>query len=321
MPTAQRARDRRSGSGYAAASWPALGTYAHLVIADRKQLKTARAKAERVLDAVDRACSRFRPDSDLIRANRSAGWWVKVSPLLVGALEAAMDAAALTNGLVDPTLGASLTAVGYDRDLRLIQGSDLPAVSPLPAIPGAWQAIELDPEGGVRVPAGVELDLGATGKAFAADLVAKRVAAATGSGVIVSLGGDVAIGQGADGVTHPWLVAVAERPDEVSSGDGEMVILEAGGLATSSTAHRRWKRGGRTVHHLIDPRTGRPVDPVWRTASVAAASCVAANTASTAAIVLGRGAEQWLRQHDLASRLVSAEGQVMRIAGWPEVEG
>ena len=142
--------------------------------------------------------------------------------------------------------------------------------------------------------------------------------------MIISLGGDVAVGTptGSSGVTipgHLWQVAVAERPEDAESG-AEVVVLDEGGLATSSTLARRWQQDGVAMHHLLDPRTGRPVEPTWRTVSVCAGSCVDANAASTAAIVLGSRAPAWLWQADLAARLVAADGEVFRIAGWPEAD-
>ena len=288
-----------------------------------------------MLAAVDLACSRFRPDSDLVRANRAAGTWVRVHPLLVAALGAALAAAQDTDGLVDPTLGGALEELGYDRDFAELRhaGSDAPATGPaaVPVVlPGvdtrvaraqAWREVGLDPEGAVRVPEGAVLDLGAVGKAFAADLVASSVARSAGADCVVSLGGDVAVGATPRSPGHPWQVAVAEAPGEAPA---QLVVLDHGGMATSTTTHRRWVRrtpeGSETVHHLLDPRTGRPVQPVWRTASVAAASCVAANTATTAALVLGADAPGWLAGRDLPARLVAADGAVHVVGTWPQDE-
>jgi thiamine biosynthesis lipoprotein len=97
-----------------------------------------------------------------------------------------------------------------------------------------------------------------------------------------------------------------------------VVTLADGGLATSSIRARRWSRGGMELHHLLDPRTGLPPTPLWRTVSVAAASCVEANTVSTAAVV--RGARVWplLRATGLPARLVDLDGRVLTAGGWPE---
>jgi FAD:protein FMN transferase len=267
---------------YAATRWQALGSYVSLVVADADRLATAQAACEQLLDEIDRACSRFRDDSDLVRANHGAGRWVRVSALLIQALTEAVRVAEATDGLVDPTLGSHLVALGYDRDLAQVQALDsvqprvpgsgfgtgtLPAGTPV--APDGWRRIDIDPEhAAVRVPAGVALDLGATGKAFAADLIAATVPELTGTSLIISLGGDVAIGtldsDIAAGVSHPWRVSVAERPQDAEGEQAQPVVLQSGGLATSSTLARRWRLAGASVHHLLDPRTGLPVDPVWR---------------------------------------------------------
>ena len=304
----------RSDPTYAAQRWAALGTYVDLVVADADRLASARTACERLLARIDLALSRFRADSDLTAANRAAGSWVRADPLLIRATAAAVRVAEATDGLVDPTLGRHLVALGYDRDLDEVRRSPSAAV-PLPSVvPQAWRGIDLDPDGALRVPEGVTLDLGATGKAFAADLIAATVPAEIGTSLIISLGGDVAVGT-ADEPPHEWQIAVAERPED---GDPETVVLEGGGLATSSVLARQWQRDGTTVHHLLDPRTGRPVAPTWRTVSVCADTCLDANAASTAAIVLGERAPAWLWGRDLAARLVSTDGTVLRIAGWPE---
>lgn len=306
---------------YAAAQWSALGTYVQLVVAGPDRLEAARGEATRLIAAVDAAYSRFRPDSDLVRANREAGHWVPAHPLLVAALTAALAAADDTDGLVDPTLGRSLEALGYDRDFaELTPAGPGPATAgpahvPPPVLPQAWRDVEVDPGGRVRVPAGVALDLGAVGKAFAADLVAGSVARNVGADCVISLGGDVAVGSTATSPGHPWQVAVAEGPGDDPA---QVVVLDRGGMATSTTTHRRWRQGAAIVHHLLDPRTGRPVERSWRTVSVAAASCVTANTASTASLVLGAAAPAWLADRGLPARLVAQDGAVTVLGGWPE---
>jgi thiamine biosynthesis lipoprotein len=319
-----------AGPRYAADRWTALGTYVSLVVADADKLAATRAACEQILAAIDVACSRFRGDSDLVRANRNAGHWVQVDPLLVQAMTAAVRVAHSTDGLVDPTLGGHLVALGYDRDLDEIhrsEASSRPGTRPTPVhppvVPDSWRRIGIDPDGGLRVPVGISLDLGATGKAFAADLIAATVPDQVGTALIISLGGDVAVGTPTDSGSagtpgHRWQIAVAERPEDAATAEAELVVLDEGGLATSSTLAQHWNQDGVAMHHLLDPRTGLPVEPVWRTVSVCAGSCLDANAASTAAIVLGKRAPAWLWQADLAARLVASDGEVYRIAGWPE---
>jgi thiamine biosynthesis lipoprotein len=139
-----------------------------------------------------------------------------------------------------------------------------------------------------------------------------------GCGVLVSLGGDTAVAGEAPG--DGWRIRVQDRtalPGEPAVGPSQVVTIRDGGLATSSTAARRWRRGGDVLHHILDPRTGRPAAPVWRTVSVAAATCADANTAATAAVIRGRQALPWLTSLRLPARLVALDGAVHTLAGWP----
>lgn len=325
------------------ARWQALGTGVELAVTRPDLLDDAVGRARVVLDRIDRACSRFRPDSDLVRANAAAGRWTRVDRLLVDAVAAAVRAAELTGGLVDPTLGRPLAAIGYDRDLDDVRAGRVdPAsvrLSPAPPRPGAWRRIGLDPDGGVCVPEGTALDLGATGKGFAADLVAGELALQLGCGVVISLGGDVAVaggppsggqasgnspsgnlpsGERADGGVAPgggqgWPVEVGDP----AVGARQTVLLRDGGLATSSTRRRVWRHGGLLVHHLLDPATGMPVPLIWDEVTVRARSCVDANAASTAAMVLGEAAPVWLERDGLPGRLVGHGGGIVLTSGWP----
>lgn len=303
-------------AAYGTADWRALGTYVQLIVAGGDRLEAARTIAVELLDDVDRTCSRFRDDSDLSRANRNTGAWTQVDPLLAAAVAAAVEAARQTDGMVDPTLGRSLVAIGYDRDIAAVRNGTGPTAIPVPALPGAWTQIEIDPGGGLLVPDGVALDLGATGKAFAADLVAAAIADRTGTPCVISVGGDVAIGT-AEGGPDTWRIAISELPGAEPEA---MVRLGGGGFATSTTLARRWTRGGQVVHHLLDPTTGRPVTRSWRTASVAAASCLAANTASTAAILFGAKAPAWLERFGVTARLVDVDGDLTYVGDWLEEE-
>jgi thiamine biosynthesis lipoprotein len=293
------------------AQWAALGTTARLQVTEPLALAPALAAVVAELAAIDAACSRFRDDSELSRLNHGEAGSTAVGPLLLEAITVALRAAALTDGSVDPTIGEAVVLAGYDRDFAALA----PTTAPLRAVrvPG-WRAVTVDPRGGrVRLPAGVRLDLGATAKALAADRAAAAATrAAGGAGVLVSLGGDIAIGgpAPADG----WVVRVAEDHRAGPETPGQTITLRSGGLATSSTTVRRWGRG---AHHIIDPATGLPAETRWRTVSVAAGSCVDANIASTAAIVRGASAASWLAAQSMPARLVGRDGAVLEVAGWP----
>jgi thiamine biosynthesis lipoprotein len=298
-----------------AASWSALGTSAAVVVLDPDALGAARRAVEAEIAAIDAACSRFREDSELSRVNRARGRPTRVSALFVEALEVALRAAALTGGLVDPTVGGALALAGYDRDFTAVRGSRLRRVTGS-RVAGA-RVVELDrATRTVRVPDGVGLDLGATAKALAADRAAARVVTSgAAAGVLVNLGGDIATA----GAAPPggWAVRVADSHRAVPAEGAQDLTMSSGGLSTSSTTVRRWRRRGGAAHHIIDPRTGTPAIEHWRTVSVAAATCVDANIASTAAIILGADASSWLADAGLPARLVTVAGEVERIGGWP----
>jgi thiamine biosynthesis lipoprotein len=324
----------RAGAGACAqatplarADWEALGTSVVLLVDDPNALAPARAIVERELRTIDRVCSRFRPDSDLQRANAGAGLFVGVDPLLIEAVEVALRAATLTDGDVDPTVGNALILAGYDRDWSLLERPSLADgfgdVTP-PAItaritPG-WRAIELDHErAAIRVPTGVRLDLGATAKAWVADRAAAAAHAATGAGNLIGLGGDIATAGAAprDG----WRIYVTDDHRHVPGEQGQTISIRSGAIATSSTTARRWRHEGRTRHHIIDPATGAPAATSWRTVSVAAETCLDANIASTAALIRAEKAPAWLGQLGLPARLVGDDGAVRLVGDWPAEEG
>jgi FAD:protein FMN transferase len=311
----------------ASAGWEALGTSVVLLVDDPDALATARAIVAQELRAIDRACSRFRPDSDLQRVNAGAGRFVSVDPLLIEAVQVALRAAVLTDGDVDPTLGNALILAGYDRDWSLLErpaDESESKYAPRPAItarvtPG-WQAIELDRErSAIRVPTGVRLDLGATAKAWVADRAAAAVHGATGADSLIGLGGDIATAGAAP--EGGWRVYVTDDHRRVPGEQGQTISIRSGGIATSSTTARRWRHEGRTQHHIIDPATGAPVAPSWRTVSVAAETCLDANIASTAALIRADTAPAWLKQLGLPARLVGNDGAVRLVGDWPAEEG
>jgi thiamine biosynthesis lipoprotein len=298
------------------ATWTRFGTTAVLLVTDQAAEDRARAIADAELAAVDLACSRFRPDSELSRLNASHGAVTHVSELFARLIAEALRAAELTDGDVDPTCGQALVAAGYDRDFGELKGGG--PVSPRSAspVPG-WRSVTLDEAAGTaQLAHGAQLDLGSTAKAWSADRCADLIAAELGVGVLVSLGGDIAVAGPPPG--DGWQV-MATDDHSASPGDahGQTVTICSGGLATSSTAVRAWEAGGKRMHHIIDPRTGEPVASMWRTVSVAAATCADANIASTAAIIRSDAAPAWLTELNLPARLVAHDGTVTTTAGWP----
>jgi thiamine biosynthesis lipoprotein len=302
----------------AAARIRALGTGAVICVTDPAALPEARRELVRRLRQVDLLASRFRPDSELTALNRRAGEPVPVSRPLFDAVGLAVDVARRTGGLVDPTVGRALRLAGYDRTFVAVRARDGSVVAVSHRSPG-WGSVQLDPDHlEICVPRGVELDLGATAKAAAADAVAEAAHELTGSGILVSLGGDVAVA--GPPPVGGWPIRLADRHDEPLDSEGPVVAVHGGGLATSGIAARRWRVSGGERHHIIDPRTGGSAVTPWRTVTVTGATCVDANAASTAAVILGADALAWLGLRGLSARLVRADGSVEFAGDWPRTE-
>src|SRR5882762_11844797 len=184
---------RMSATVFGIADDHALGGSLRLVVTNPNHLRAAKSAVDQVVGAIDHAASRFREDSELSRLNASPEQDIKVSPLLAQAIAAALRGAELTAGAVDPTIGSAIRLAGYDADFAQVpaDGAEIRLIAH--RIPG-WRAIQFAPMSRmVRLPRGVEIDLGATAKALASDLAAAAASkAAGGAGVLMSLGGDIA---------------------------------------------------------------------------------------------------------------------------------
>ena len=272
-----------------------------------------------MLDEVDRAYSRFRPDAELTTVNAQAGRTISVSPLLARAIEGSLEAARSTGGAVDPTVGRAMRRIGYDADFDLLRRG--PAARA--AGRGRSRLVRRRVRRGrrtVRVPIGVELDLGSTGKGLAADLAADAALAAAGpgAGVLVSLGGDIATaGRPPDG---GWRILIADDSATSPDGDGELIAIEHGAVATSSTTVRRWRSASRrhgashrrpanrpVGRHAVAHRLGRRRDRGARQRRVDRGDRHGRRGAGLVAAPAG-----------LPARLVANDGAITRLGGWPE---
>ena len=248
---------------------------------------------ERLFETLEAALSRFRPESDLERLNRSPAKALIVSPVLATALDDALRAAAATDGMCDPTIADALVSAGYDRTFSEIA----PGPYGLPVPAGRWREIALS---GLllRRPPGLRLDLNGVVKGRAVD---DALALLEGPG-FVSAGGDLA--------TRGELV--------VALPGGDTVSLRRGALATSGISTRSWERGdGGRAHHLIDPSSGAPAETPWECVTVCAGSCLAADVAAKTAFLLGDGGPAWIERRGLQARFLTPDGSVVRAGGWP----
>ena len=310
------ASEARPEGELATRSMRAIGTTAVVVVTAPDLADRALSILAADLALLDEACSRFRPDSELRRLQRAShGRPIEASPLLFEALEVACVIAVQTAGLVDPTIGSALVELGYDRDFDQLAGATMSAPHRPEPAPGWWQ-IRLDPTARtVSVPAGVQIDLGATAKAFAADRAVLRIAKELGCGVLVNLGGDVAVA--GETATGGWPIGVAPECRTPLELVDQVVMIASGGLASSGTTARTWRRRNRQVHHIIDPWTGDAAPAVWSLVSATAASCVEANAWTTAAVVWGEDAVGHLAAAGVPARLVDAAGNVVHVGEWP----
>ena len=289
--------------------WSLWSTTARLVVTKPRLLAVARELCDGILSDIDRATNRFDPTSELSRL-RGDGAPTEISPLLAELVREARVAAERTGGAVDPTVGTALDALGYDRDIELLRHDGAPPLARVTRVPG-WRRIHLLRDR-LFLPPGTQLDLGATATASAADRCARAVHRTLGTGVLVSLGGELAI---AGPTPHGgWQVHVKGDPDDLAT---SLTLGRDSALATSNTRLRRWTQDGVPRHHLIDPVTAQPVPPCWRTVSVVARTCLDANTAATAAIVKREAALPWLARLGFTARLVADDGRVHHTGGWP----
>jgi len=273
----------------------AMGTDCHV------QLVDAPAGTVDVVEALVRAdedrWSRFRPTSELSQLN--AGATTEVGDETAELLALALAWRARTGGRFDPLLGAHLRAAGYDRSFDLLDHPRAAAAPPAPPLPPVLDGRT------VRVPAGVEVDLGGIAKGHAADRAVAAALAAGAAGACVNLGGDLRCA-GDSPAGDGWWCALDHGTGADAS--GLSVGLAHGAIATSTTTRRRWTTAdGAEHHHLLDPFTGRPGTPVWHTATVVAATAAAAEVlakvvllappAEAAEVLAGEGAVALATDH------------------------
>jgi thiamine biosynthesis lipoprotein len=294
----------------ASRTWTAWSCTVRLTVEDPAVLGAACGALKALMDRVDKAASRFRPDSELSVVNTRAGRMVPASRLLVDLVDVSLVAASISGGAVDPTVGAAVVAAGYDQDIETVRRR-LPQAAGVTAPAVGWKHVQLNRKlAMVGVPKGGALDLGATAKAWTADRAALVLSKRHGCAVLVEIGGDL---RAAGSPAEPWVIKVAEREGDA----GVPVTLSHGGLTTSTRTARSWPTSTGQAHHVIDPRTGEPANGPWRTASVWAPTAVRANTFSTAIVATGEAALGRLTLAGHPARLVADDGEITELAGWP----
>jgi thiamine biosynthesis lipoprotein len=294
-------------------SFPTMGTVVRVVRDRDGGVDVASVFAE-----VDRRLSRFDPRSDLSRLNADPRASVPAAPLLRAAVAAALRAASLSGGLVDPTLLAALRRAGYSDSRARVKpaslsralGSAPPRRPARPDRVARWRAVEVDDRAGVirRVP-GLELDLGGSVKGWAADFVAARLG--RHGRCAVDCGGDLRVqaGRGA-----PWEVRVRHP---LTGATAHTLLVRSGGVATSGIDARLWERDGEFAHHLLDPATGRPAWTGLIAATALAPTALDAEALAKAALLSGPVAGQRLLRACHGGVLIHDDGEVEAVDALP----
>lgn len=292
--------------------FPVMGSDGHLVVvgpdADRADLLVDRGVDR--LARLEARWSRFLPDSELSQLNRATGHPLLVSADTLVLVDALRKGWELTGGRFDPTVHDAMCDLGYTTSWP-----DLAATVRLPgrhAVPGCG-GLEVQPESGlVRLPRGVRLDPGGLGKGLAADLVAGELMEAGAHGVLVNVGGDLRV-MGTAPAGDAWTIGI----DGPVPGSGRIASVELadGGVATSTSARRRWRSAdGTELHHLLDPVTARPADRPWCQVTAVSATAWWAEVLAIVAFLDGD-----LGDDDSAAALVvGADGSLGQLGrpGW-----
>ncbi|GAB4575157.1 MAG: FAD:protein FMN transferase [Anaerolineae bacterium] len=298
----------------------AMGCWFHVWLATGEDGGALLRQVPGWVEAWENSFSRFRPESELSRLNASAGQWVTVSPDLLDVVLVALDVAQFTDGLVTPLVLPALMAAGYDRSferLQARQSADLPRFAL--SVPD-WQSVEVDVScAGVYLPPATRIDLGGVAKGWTAEAIADRLEAF--GPCLVDAGGDI-VARGCPPGQEGWPVIVADPwgapPDaplpEETVGLLTLCVRDRA-VATSGIDYRRWWRGGRMQHHLIDPRTGAPAETDLLSATVIARDADRAEGCAKALMILGSEAGlDWFLQNDLpdsAALVVRQDGAVL----------
>lgn len=280
-----------------------MGSDAHVVAVGARPEVLDAAAAE--LRRFEGLWSRFDPGSEISRLGRLGGPAI-VSQETARLIEAAANAWHKTQGRFDPTVGAAMVASGYDASFETLESDgDVPArVECVPGCAGIWAAPAC---GLVFVPVGVRLDVGGIAKGFAADLVAEQIMSAGARGACVNVGGDLRV-IGDSGDDRGWVIAIEFQ----DTGEVARVELHDGGVATSSTKRRRWRRAGRDLHHVLDPRTGAPTEGDITDAAVVASSAASAEVWAKAILVGGDASHAQTFAGDIALAVIAAGGGEVR---------
>jgi FAD:protein FMN transferase len=276
---------------------------------DSKSLEQGFAEARRFIDGKEAQLTRFAETSELAALNRASGEWFSASAELYELVKEAYNYNAATGGLFDPAVLDALESAGYDKSMDEIRVHGAGSAGPAKATRGDFRSAEFDPaRNAIRLPQGLRIDLGGIAKGWIAERAA-YVLARSSTACAVSAGGDL-FALGLPAGENAWEIGLEDPRDERAT----LAALRVGpgAVATSSIAKRRWRQGGRIMHHLIDPRTGLPAQTDWLSVTAIAPRATMAEVFAKILLIAGpREAERVAAGGDaLAFIAVDNEGKL-----------
>jgi thiamine biosynthesis lipoprotein len=256
---------------------------------DRAAARELVAVAEREALRVEAKFSRYRADNIVHRINHSDGRPVELDEETALLIDYAATCHAASDGRFDITSGVLRRVWTFDGGSRVPTSE---AIAEALSLVG-WHRVTREGSS-ISLPAGMEIDLGGIGKEYAVDRAAALVGARTGAAFLVNFGGDL-WASGPRRNARDWGVGV-DDPERTGAAVLYRVDLTRGGLATSGDARRFVMWQGRRLGHILDPRTGWPVEGAPRAVTVLGRNCLEAGTLSTLAYLQGPGARAFPEQ-------------------------
>lgn len=240
---------------------------------------------------IEHKFSRYRDDNILYQINHAQGQRVTVDDETARMLNFADLCYQLSDGLFDVTSGVLRRIWRFDGSDQVPRMRDVKALLPLIG----WDKVTWQ-QPYVQFPAGMELDFGGIGKEYAVDRAADLLAKLTDCSFVVSFGGDMFV-RGLRRQQQPWQVGV-ENPAQ--DGDAvQRIQIEKGGIATSGDSRRFLMKLGKRYSHILNPKTGWPVQGAPRSVTVLSSTCIEAGMLATMASLQGDAAESFLQQQQL----------------------
>ncbi|MCF8045035.1 MAG: FAD:protein FMN transferase [Desulfarculaceae bacterium] len=265
-----------------------MGTSYHITVATRKRIdaRLLKEKIDVKLKMINRQMSVFRPKSEISRFNRAdENEWVDISEDFSRVVKKAEKIYRLTDGSWDGTVKPLLELWNFGPGEKTGRIPDDKKIERLLKRTG-FNNVILSEKGLLKKTAGLELDLGSIAKGFGVDAVSSLLKNSGFDRYLVEIGGEVFVsGRNAKG--ENWRIGISDPSGK--AGDSppyRIVSLKDQALATSGTYRNFIQINGRTFSHIIDPRTGRPVENRVVSASVAADDCTFADGLATALMVM-----------------------------------